>query len=142
MDLSGLVTALVEQEIDLERPVTLRSAEPARVNVDPLAMERLIQNLIDNGVAYGGAVEVSLVQAGGEAQLSVTDRGPGLAADALERVFQPFWRGDPSRNRETGGMGLGLTIARSVAEDHGGRLTLTNRRGGGLEALLRLPLAA
>jgi signal transduction histidine kinase len=142
MDLAGLVTALVEQEIDLDRPVSLRTAQPARVNVDPLAIERLIQNLIDNGVAYGGKVDVSLVQAGGEAQLSVTDRGPGLAVDALERVFQPFWRGDPSRNRETGGMGLGLTIARSVAEDHGGRLTLANRAGGGLEALLRLPLAA
>jgi signal transduction histidine kinase len=142
MDLAGLVTAIGEQEQDLDRPVTLRAVESARVNVDPLAIERLIQNLIDNGVAYGGAVDVALKQAGGEAHLSVADRGPGLAADTLERVFQPFWRGDPSRNRETGGMGLGLTIARSVAEDHGGRLTLSNRPGGGLEALLRLPLAA
>jgi signal transduction histidine kinase len=142
MDLAGLVAAIVEQERDMERPVTLRAAEPARVNADPLALERLIQNRIDNGVAYGGAVDVALRRSGGEAHLSIADRGPGLAADALERVFQPFWRGDPSRNRETGGMGLGLTIARSVAEDHGGRLTLCNRPGGGLEALLRLPLAA
>lgn len=142
INLEGLVSAIVEQEGDFDRPVTLRTSEPARVNADPLALERLIQNLIDNGVAYGGAVEVSLMQSEGEARLSVADRGPGLPSEALERVFQPFWRGDPSRNRETGGIGLGLTIARSVAEDHGGRLTLSNRAGGGLEALLRLPLAA
>jgi signal transduction histidine kinase len=142
INLAGLVSAIVEQEGDLERPVSLRASEPARVNADPLALERLIQNLIDNGVAYGGAVEVSLSRGEGEARLTVADRGPGLPVDSLERVFQPFWRGDPSRNRETGGIGLGLTIARSVAEDHGGRLTLSNRAGGGLEALLRLPLAA
>jgi signal transduction histidine kinase len=142
INLTGLVSAIVEQEGDLERPVRLGASEPARVNGDPLALERLIQNLIDNGVAYAGAVEVALTRAEGEARLSVMDRGPGLPVDSLERVFQPFWRGDPSRNRETGGIGLGLTIARSVAEDHGGRLTLTNRAGGGLEALLRLPLAA
>ena len=140
IDLSGLLAAIVEQDRDLERPVSLGANEPASVNGDPLALERLIQNLIDNGVAYGGAVEVSLRRIGREAQLAVCDRGPGLAPETLERVFQPFWRGDPSRNRETGGIGLGLTIARSVAEDHGGRLTLRNREGGGLEALLRLPL--
>jgi signal transduction histidine kinase len=140
IDLAGLLSAIVEQDRDLERPVAAGVIEPARVNGDPLALERLIQNLIDNGVAYGGAVEVSLTRVGREAQARIADRGPGLAPEVLERVFQPFWRGDPSRNRETGGIGLGLTIARSVAEDHGGRLTLRNREGGGLEALLRLPL--
>jgi signal transduction histidine kinase len=142
VDFAQLITAIVEQDRDLGRPVTRGSVAPALVNGDPLALERLVQNLIGNGISYGGAVEVSLERAGNEAQLRVADRGPGLAAEMLERVFQPFARGDPSRNRETGGIGLGLTIARSVAEDHGGRLTLANRAGGGLEALLRLPLAA
>lgn len=142
IDLAGLITAIVEQDHDLDRPVTLGPVAPAMVNGDPLALERLVQNLIDNGIAYGGAVTVSLERAGGEAQLRVADAGPGLPADLLERVFQPFSRGDPSRNRQTGGIGLGLTIARSVAEDHGGRLSLRNRETGGLEALLRLPLAA
>lgn len=142
VDLGNLITAIVEQDRDLGRPVTLGGLTPALVNGDPLGLERLVQNLIGNAISYAGAVEVSLERAGNQAQLRVADRGPGLAPDMLERVFQPFARGEPSRNRETGGIGLGLTIARSVAEDHGGRLTLANRPGGGLEALLRLPLVA
>ena len=141
MDLAGLIGALVEQDRDLDRAVSAGMLEPAMVRGDPLALERLVQNLIDNGVAYAGAVEVTLTREASEARVVVADRGPGLPAELLDRVFQPFARGDPSRNRETGGVGLGLTIARSIAEDHGGRLTLAARAGGGLQALLRLPLS-
>lgn len=139
--LGALVEAIVGQDCELGRDVRLVSLAPATVNADPLALERLIQNLIDNALAYGGAVELSLGREPGAAVLIVADRGPGLPPALLDRVFQPFVRGDPSRNRETGGIGLGLTIARAIADDHGGRLTLANRDGGGLEARLRLPLA-
>ena len=142
VDLAGLVGALVAQDRDLDRAVSTGTLEPAMVRGDPLALERLVQNLIDNGMTYAGAVEVSLRADAAEALVVVADRGPGLPPELLDRVFQPFARGDPSRNRETGGVGLGLTIARSIAEDHGGRLTLAARTGGGLQALLRLPLSA
>ena len=101
---------------------------------------RLFQNLIDNGVAYGGGVEIGLTAAGGEAKVRIADRGPGLAEGALEAMFQPFERGEPSRNRATGGIGLGLSIARAIAQEHGGSLILANRPGGGIEAICRLPL--
>jgi len=139
VDLAALLRAIVEQDQDLGRAVTLGEVRPATVLGDPLALERLIQNLIDNGLAYGGKVEIALTVKDGGILLRVADRGPGLPPDMLERVFQPFARGDPSRNRETGGIGLGLTIARAIAGDHGGTLSLVNRVGGGLEAVLMLP---
>lgn len=139
VDLAGLLRALGEQDRDLGRAVVLRGIDAATVLGDPIALQRLIQNLVDNALAYAGAVELALGVEGGRAVLLVADRGPGLPTELIERVFQPFARADPSRNRATGGIGLGLTIARAIAEDHGGTLTLANRDGGGLEAELRLP---
>jgi two-component system, OmpR family, sensor kinase len=142
VDLTAILAALVEQERDLARDVTLAPSAIAMVNGDPMTLERLFQNLIDNGIAYGGTVSVSLERDGGNILVKFADRGPGLPDDMLARVFQPFVRGDPSRNRTTGGIGLGLTIARTIAEDHGGGITLNNRAGGGLLATVRLPLAS
>ncbi len=141
VDLAALAAAMVEQDRDLGRDVSLAESGPAQVLGDPLGLERLLQNLIDNGVAYGGAVRVSVRTEENVAIVSIADNGPGMPVDLLERAFQPFVRGDPSRNRATGGIGLGLTIARTIAENHGGTVTLVNRAGGGLEAVLRLPLA-
>ena len=138
--LDQLTVRLAEAEQDMGRPVRLGAIAPATVKGDPIALERLLQNLIDNGVAYGDGVALSLAIETGDAVLRVADRGPGLGADRLEKVFDPFERGDPSRNRATGGIGLGLTIARSIAREHGGNLTLCNRDGGGLEATCRLAL--
>lgn len=142
IDLAALLRALAEQEGDLGRPVALGDVTPARVYGDPIALERLVQNLIDNGITYGGGVTLSVAAADGTAVVRVADEGAGLDEDLLTRAFQPFVRGDPSRNRDTGGIGLGLTIARTIAENHGGTLVLANRDTGGLEATLRLPLAA
>ncbi|SNS07909.1 Signal transduction histidine kinase [Sphingomonas laterariae] len=139
VDLGTLLTGMAREEADMGRPVTAGTIEPLHVRGDPLALGRLFQNLIDNGVAYGGGVALSLEREGREAVVRVADEGPGLSEDKLERLFQPFERGDPSRNRETGGIGLGLTIARSIAQEHGGTLTLHNRDGGGLAAVCRLP---
>jgi signal transduction histidine kinase len=142
LDLAELVRALAAQEQELGRPVALRAVEPAPIAGDAIALERLVQNLVSNGVSYGGGIELSVQRCGHSVRLLCADRGPGLPPDLIERVFHPFVRADPSRNRATGGIGLGLTIARTIAEDHGGTLTLANRPGGGLEAQLELPMVA
>ena len=141
VDLADVLAGIVAEECDTGRPVALGRLAPAQVTGDPLALHRLFQNLVDNGVVYGNQVEVSLREEAGHAAVIVADRGPGMTRDLLGRAFQPFVRGDPSRNRATGGIGLGLTIARAITEDHGGTLVLANRDGGGLEARCTLPLA-
>lgn len=138
--LGTLLDDLVTAEREVGRPVSAGAIEPLTVTGDPMALHRLFQNLVDNGVAYGAEVELTLARRGDEAEVRIADRGPGLPADALETMFQPFERGEPSRNRETGGIGLGLSIARAIAQEHGGSLVLANREGGGLEAICRLPI--
>ncbi|WP_016746466.1 ATP-binding protein, partial [Rhizorhabdus wittichii] len=135
-----LLADLAADEREIGRPVALGAVEPAEVAGDPMALKRLFQNLIDNGVAYGGGVEIGVARIEAEAEIRIADRGPGLPDKALEAMFQPFERGEPSRNRATGGIGLGLSIARAIAQEHGGSLILANRVGGGLEAICRLPV--
>jgi len=84
--------------------------------------------------------EVTATRSGNKAVISVRDRGPGIPEEFLEAVFEPFRRVETSRSRETGGTGIGLTIARAIAERHGGTLTLRNHPEGGLEAVLQLPI--
>ncbi|KRB82959.1 histidine kinase [Sphingomonas sp. Root710] len=138
--LGRLLDDLVGNEREIGRKAVLGAVEPIEVSGDPMALRRLFQNLIDNGVAYGGGVEISLTRAGDEAEVRIADSGPGLPAAALEAMFRPFERGEPSRNRATGGIGLGLSIARAIAQEHGGSLVLANRTGGGLVAICRLPI--
>ncbi len=116
---------------------------PPRVKcfAGPVGLRRAIANLIDNAVKYGGAARVSLVLDAAAIRIVVDDDGPGIPAEQVEAVFRPFRRLETSRNRETGGTGLGLTIARSVARSHGGDVVLANRPGGGLTAAIVLPVA-
>lgn len=143
IDLSALLSALVEDEVQVGRPVRWLTAPVATclVTGDRVALRRMIQNLLDNALKYGGAAELSLQITAGAARVVVADRGPGLAPEDIEAMFAPFVRQDPSRNRETGGAGLGLAIARAIARDHGGDVTLAPREGGGLEAIVSLPVA-
>jgi two-component system OmpR family sensor kinase len=115
--------------------------EPARVKGDSLALRRLVANLLQNAVKFAGEAEVSLMAEKGWAFVQVADRGPGLSSSELEQVFEPFRRAEPSRSKDTGGVGLGLPIARAIAREHGGEVTLKPRDGGGLVAEARLPLA-
>ncbi|ATE63707.1 ATP-binding protein [Rhizorhabdus dicambivorans] len=138
--LDRLLGDLAAAEEEVGRPVALGPVEPVEVDGDPMALRRLFQNLVDNGVAYGGGVEIAVARHGDEAEIRISDRGPGLPERQLEAMFQPFERGEPSRNRATGGIGLGLSIARAIAQEHGGSLVLANRIGGGLEAICRLPI--
>jgi signal transduction histidine kinase len=115
------------------------------VRVRPIALKRALTNLVANALNYGGSARVTLSppQPGPESpavQLRIDDDGPGIPPEELERVFQPFHRVEVSRNRETGGMGLGLPIARNILRAHGGDVTLENRREGGARATVLLPV--
>mgnify|MGYP001558792321 CR=1 FL=1 len=109
---------------------------PAR----PLALKRCLANLIENAVNYGERAEVRVEDDAAQLRIIVADNGPGIPKTEIERVFEPFYRVEGSRSRATGGVGLGLSVARDIARRaHGGELTLRNRAGGGLEAILTLP---
>ena len=114
--------------------------EPIIVEADALGLERLFANLVSNASKYGVSARVSVIADGGEGVVEIADRGPGLPDSELERVFQPFYRVEPSRSRETGGIGLGLAVARSIARAHGGDISLA-RGEEGLVARVRLPRA-
>jgi signal transduction histidine kinase len=143
VDLCGLLRSLVEDDRQVGRPVRWSREPTANCTIlgDRVALGRMIQNLIDNAVKYGGEAEVALILEGDTARIVIADRGPGLAAEDIEAMFAPFARQDPSRNRETGGAGLGLAIARAIARERGGEVLLAQREGGGLEATIVLPVA-
>lgn len=108
----------------------------------PLGLKRAFANLVSNAVTYGGAARVRLLPPGADGLVTVEieDDGPGIPPEQLGQVFEPFHRGEPSRNRETGGVGLGLPIARNILRAHGGDVTLANRPGGGVKATVQLPV--
>jgi signal transduction histidine kinase len=139
VDMQALLESVLADVAETGGRVELSGSAGAPYRGQPAALKRCIRNLVENAVKYGGSARVELVDGAAELQVQVRDDGPGLPADELARVFEPFHRAEPSRNRETGGTGLGLTIARAIAELHGGRLTLHNRAEGGLEARLVLP---
>jgi signal transduction histidine kinase len=143
VDLAALLVELVDLEAGLGYPVALAdtTAERPQVTGDPVSLRRLFQNLVDNARQHGGGAEVAWMAEGGVVEVRVADRGPGLSAEQRSRVFEPFERGEAARTQGTPGMGLGLTIARAIAQDHGGSLTLRSREGGGLDAVVRLPSA-
>ena len=105
-------------------------------------MRRAIRNLIENALRYGHRATVAARIEAGQAVITIEDDGPGIPANNLERVFEPFVRIESSRSRETGGVGLGLSIARTIVLAHGGEIALENRAEGGLRAIVRLPADA
>lgn len=139
-DLGGFIDAIAEDYRDMGRPVSFDPPE-ARIVVTcrPLSLKRALRNLIDNAVRYGGGAELSLQADAGAVRIAVADHGPGIPEDRLKDVFEPFVRIEESRSEETGGIGLGLSIARSIVHAHGGTLELANRPQGGLEARITLP---
>lgn len=106
----------------------------------PVALKRALSNLIDNAVNYGGVARIALRATTDQVTVSIDDDGPGIPDDQLERVFQPFYRIENSRSRETGGVGLGLAVVRSIVRGHGGDVTLANRDEDGFTVTVTLPL--
>jgi signal transduction histidine kinase len=139
MDLAALADTVVEEFRELGHKVELTRGERQVACIRPNLLRRAVRNLIDNAVKYGGSAEVSVTTAGQSVAIEIADPGPGIAEQDLELAQEPFYRLEGSRNRETGGSGLGLTIARAIAENHGGQLLIANRQSGGLSASLVIP---
>ncbi|MGJ3626075.1 sensor histidine kinase [Sphingomonas sp. MMS24-JH45] len=139
VDVGALVDAVVEDFRDLGEDVAF--AEPPRVamSLRPSLIRRAVRNLIENAVKYAGAAEVTPEPGDHHVAIRVCVSRPGIPADRIADVFAPFTRLETSRNRETGGIGLGLALARAIVEEAKGSLTLANREGGGLVATITLP---
>jgi len=140
LDLRSLAETVVDDAADRGADVSLELGDPVVIEADPVALKAMLANLVGNAVKYAGGAELVLLARDHEAVIAVRDRGPGIADEDMERVFDPFFRGERSRNRDTGGMGLGLASARATARAHGGDITLHRRSGGGLCATVTLPL--
>jgi signal transduction histidine kinase len=138
-DLTALVTSIVDDMADAGLQVTTQAAESVIVECQPGALRRAVTNLLDNAVNYGEAAHVQIHGSPTDIRIVVDDEGPGIPAAELGKVFEPFYRVEQSRSRETGGTGLGLAIAQSIAQAHEGEITLANRPEGGLRAVLSLP---
>lgn len=140
LELASLVEKLVDDLAATGQPVSVVAQGMAVVQADPVQLRRLLDNLIRNAIAYGHQARVRVGRAGEFACVDIEDDGPGIPDAELERVFDPFYRLEGSRSRETGGTGLGLAVVRLIARAHGGEVELHNREGGGLRARLLLPL--
>jgi signal transduction histidine kinase len=140
LELSSLLESVTDDMAETGARVTVEKAERVVISADSLALRRLFANLMENAVKFGGAARATLTVKDDAAIVEIEDDGPGVPEIELERVFAPFYRREPSRNRTTGGIGLGLSVARSIARSHGGDLVLENRPGGGLIARTTLPI--
>jgi two-component system, OmpR family, sensor kinase len=129
-----------------DHPITIEAAGPLLVRVDPLAISRILANLLDNATAYspqGAAIRLSVCRDGGHALVAVQDQGPGIPLADRDRIVQRHMRLHPPSARHSGGLGLGLYIARRLATAHRGQLQLSDPPGSrGARFELRLPLAA
>jgi len=141
VDLAIMVEDLCEDAADAGAPVTFSGAHGANVRCRPRAISRAVSNLVENAVKYGRVARVCVTREPGCFSVTVDDDGPGIPLDQQEKVFAPFYRLEPSRNPDTGGIGLGLSVARTIAREHGGEVRLINHDAGGLRARLELPIA-
>jgi two-component system, OmpR family, sensor kinase len=139
LDLAALLQTLADDAADAGHDARF-SGDALTIEARPLALKRALGNLLDNAVKYGRHAQVSLRREEGAAIIVIDDDGPGIPADRIEQAFQPFQRLEASRNRETGGFGLGLAISRAAVVRHGGTVILANRPEGGLRAMVRLPI--
>lgn len=139
VELSALISSLCDDMAQSGSDVSFQTDIKIDYACRSVALKRAISNLISNAINYGGYARVELAVSNQEVLIRVSDGGPGIAVDQLEQVFQPFFRLEVSRNRDTGGIGLGLSIARSVIRSHGGDLVLENRTEKGLLAQIQLP---
>lgn len=140
IDLTALLENIAGDLTSIGRPISLDDSNSILVSGDPSSLRRALSNLLDNAARYGKRARVSLKVKGAYAIVCVDDEGPGIPEERIEDVFKPFFRIENSRNRETGGVGLGLSIARSVFRAHGGDIILQNANETGLHVEASLPL--
>ena len=140
-DIAAMLSTLCHAAADAGSDIRYEGPAQLVAQCRPIVLRRAVANLIGNAAKYGVRARVRLVSEQGVLTVNVDDDGPGIPPDELDRVFEPFYRLEASRNRGMGGVGLGLTIARQAVEEQGGRLDLRNREGGGLRASIHLPHA-
>lgn len=138
IDVNQLLGTLQSEFAEVGTPFVVQGRVRALYAGKPMALKRCLTNLISNAIKFGGGVS-ALLEDGAAVVISIRDQGPGIPVEYLAHVFEPFYRVESSRNRDTGGTGLGLCIARDIAQAHGGALTLANLPQGGLQATLTLP---
>ena len=139
INLAATLQTLVDDATDAGKAASYVGPDQLTLKVRPLALKRAFSNIVNNAIAYGDRAGVALADAGREVLVTVEDDGPGIPQAERESVFEPFWRGDSSRNRAKGGMGLGLAIARAAVRRDGGTISIDNRPEGGLRVIVRLP---
>jgi signal transduction histidine kinase len=139
-DLSRMLNTIADDAADAGQPVAVAALEQVTLRVRPRAIKRALVNIVDNALRYGGGAEVSLTREGEDAAIRIIDHGPGVPEAEREAVLRPFYRCEGSRSRDTGGIGLGLSIASDTVSAHGGRMVLSETPGGGLTVEVRLPI--
>jgi len=139
IDLADTVRTIGSELAELGQKIRVRVPETVPYEGSPSGLKRALRNLAENAVEYGGETEVQLRQEVAGVTVTITDCGPGISEADLAKVFDAFYRVDPSRSRTTGGTGLGLTVARTIVRRHGGDITLTNAATGGLRQTVWLP---
>lgn len=137
-DFDSILDSVCADAMEAGQDVTLSGATGASITAQPSALRRCLVNLIDNATNYGGHAHVTVSRDQEKLTVRIRDGGAGIPENLLEAVFNPFFRLESSRSRDTGGTGIGLAIARNIAEKHGGRVFLRNHPDGGLEAVLEL----
>jgi signal transduction histidine kinase len=141
IDLAALMETIAADARDMEQPVKLATDGSLTVQMRPRALKRAIVNILDNAVRYAGGAQMTLTRDHDEAVLRIADHGPGIPEAERENVLRPFYRCETSRSRDTGGIGLGLSIASDTISAHGGKMALSETPGGGLTVEVRLPAA-
>jgi signal transduction histidine kinase len=142
VDLAALIQDLLDHAMDRGATASFSGPHQAAIFGRPVALRRAMANLVDNAIKYGTSVEVALAVVDSAVHITVRDHGPGIPAELREKVFAPFFRIESSRNRNTGGSGLGLSVVRSVVHAHGGDIRLDDAVGGGLLVEVILPMPA
>lgn len=140
LELRSLLESIADNMADVGHEVEVEPGQPIVLSGNPVSLRSLFANLLDNAVKYGERARLRARVEAGEAVVRIDDDGPGLGDEDLAQVFEPFYRAERSRNRNTGGTGLGLAVVRSIAQSHGGSIELRNRPQGGLAAVVRLPI--
>jgi signal transduction histidine kinase len=138
LDIAALVQSLTEDAIEAGNSISV-SGHAIPIWIQPISIQRCLNNLIENALRYGGKTEILIKETDEHVTILIQDSGPGIPEDKLNEVFKPFYRLENSRSRHTGGVGLGLSIARDMAMKQGGNISLRNAPGGGLIAELTLP---